>query len=200
MKRSRSESKYFNTACLMDEALIALLAKKELEYITVKEICEKAGVHRSTFYLHYETMGDLLEESVAYVADNFREYMEKETARFPGGISELPKEELNLVTPRYLIPYLEYVKKNATLFRTAMKNPVTFRLEKTYAKMFSEIFEPVMARLDVPSHDRRFVVAYHLNGLIAIVREWLKGECAEPVEYIASLMRRCSTGGDASRN
>lgn len=65
MKRNRSESKYFNTACLMDEALIALLAKKELEYITVKEICEKAGVHRSTFYLHYETMGDLLEESVA---------------------------------------------------------------------------------------------------------------------------------------
>lgn len=111
MKRSRSESKYFNTACLMDEALIALLAKKELEYITVKEICAKAGVHRSTFYLHYETMGDLLEESVAHVADNFREYMEGETACFPGGISELPKEELDLVTPRYLIPYLEYVKK-----------------------------------------------------------------------------------------
>ena len=26
-----------------------------MEYITVKEICETAGVNRSTFYLHYET-------------------------------------------------------------------------------------------------------------------------------------------------
>ena len=53
----RAKSKYFNTAARMDEALIELLEKKDFEYITVKEICEKAGVNRSTFYLHYETVG-----------------------------------------------------------------------------------------------------------------------------------------------
>ena len=47
----------------MDEALLALLEKKDLPYITVKEICQQAGVNRSTFYLHYETIGDLLAES-----------------------------------------------------------------------------------------------------------------------------------------
>ena len=46
---NKSESKYFNTALLMDEALIQLLEVKDYEYITVKEICEKAGVNRSTF-------------------------------------------------------------------------------------------------------------------------------------------------------
>ena len=49
-KVNKSESKYYNTACLMDEALILLLEKKEYSFITVKEICEKAGVNRSTFY------------------------------------------------------------------------------------------------------------------------------------------------------
>ena len=39
---NKSESKYFNTALRMDEALITLLEKKDLEYITVKEICEKS--------------------------------------------------------------------------------------------------------------------------------------------------------------
>lgn len=39
---NKSESKYFNTALRMDEALIALLEKKDLEYITVKEICHQA--------------------------------------------------------------------------------------------------------------------------------------------------------------
>ena len=57
----KGKSKYFNTALKMDEALIAILQKKSLEYITVKEICEKAGVNRSTFYLHYETILDRFE-------------------------------------------------------------------------------------------------------------------------------------------
>ena len=51
---NKNESKYYNTALLMDEALIQLLEKKEFEYISIKEICEKAGVNRSTFYLHYD--------------------------------------------------------------------------------------------------------------------------------------------------
>ena len=51
---NKSESKYFNTALLMDEALLLLLEKKEYEFITVTEICEKAGVNRSTFYIHYQ--------------------------------------------------------------------------------------------------------------------------------------------------
>ena len=46
---NKFESKYQNTARLMDEALILLLEDKDFEYITVKEICRKAGVNRSTF-------------------------------------------------------------------------------------------------------------------------------------------------------
>ena len=42
-KLNKSESKYYNTACLMDEALILLLEKKEYSFITIKEICEKTG-------------------------------------------------------------------------------------------------------------------------------------------------------------
>ena len=61
---NKSEKKYYNTACLMNQALIELLNKKEYEFITVKEICEKAGVNRSTFYLHYDTIDELLTESI----------------------------------------------------------------------------------------------------------------------------------------
>ena len=58
---NKSESKYFNTAVRMDEALLELLEKKDFAYITVKEICEKAGVNRSTFYLHYTDIYQMLE-------------------------------------------------------------------------------------------------------------------------------------------
>ena len=70
---NKSQSKYFNTACLMDKALLELLGKKDYAYITVKEICEKAGVNRSTFYLHYETVDDLLKESLLFIFSKFSE-------------------------------------------------------------------------------------------------------------------------------
>lgn len=61
---NRSESKYLNTAQAMDEALMSLLAEKDFESITITELCEKAHVNRSTFYLHYDSMAELLEETI----------------------------------------------------------------------------------------------------------------------------------------
>lgn len=57
---NKNESKYFNTAIKMDEALITLLEKEDFEYITIKEICDTAGVNRSTFYLHYHAAKHIL--------------------------------------------------------------------------------------------------------------------------------------------
>lgn len=73
---TKSESKYFATAAKMDEAF---LEKKDFAYITVKEICAAAGVNRSTFYLHYETINDLLEESAGYINQQFVAYMQHDT-------------------------------------------------------------------------------------------------------------------------
>lgn len=84
---NKNETKYLNTARLMDETLIAILEKKSYEYITVKEICEKAEVNRSTFYLHYETMNDLLEEAVDYITSKmhgkFQDSLQIGKKRFP---------------------------------------------------------------------------------------------------------------------
>ena len=68
---NKSESKYFNTALLMDEALLQLLEKKDFAFISVKEICQKAGVNRSTFYLHYENTNELLEETIERLNERF---------------------------------------------------------------------------------------------------------------------------------
>lgn len=45
---------------LLWEALMALMAEREFETISVKEICDRAMVHRTTFYKHYEDKYDLL--------------------------------------------------------------------------------------------------------------------------------------------
>src|SRR5215471_3654006 len=49
---------------LLWEALMALMAERAFEEITVKEICDQAMVHRTTFYKHYEDKYALLEQGM----------------------------------------------------------------------------------------------------------------------------------------
>ena len=68
---NKNESKYFYTASLMNQALLELLEKKDIEFITITEITKKAGVNRTTFYLHYDNIDDLLGETIAYINQEF---------------------------------------------------------------------------------------------------------------------------------
>src|SRR5260221_4783495 len=54
---------------LLWEALMALLSERAFEEITVKEICERAMVHRTTFYKHYEDKYALLEQGMRQMYD-----------------------------------------------------------------------------------------------------------------------------------
>lgn len=45
---------------LLWEALMTLMTERKFEDISVKEICDRAMVHRTTFYKHYEDKYELL--------------------------------------------------------------------------------------------------------------------------------------------
>jgi AcrR family transcriptional regulator len=49
---------------LLWEALLTLLADRNFDTIGVKEICDLAMVHRTTFYKHYEDKFDLLKRGM----------------------------------------------------------------------------------------------------------------------------------------
>lgn len=120
---NKSESKYFNTALRMDETLIALLEEKDLEYITVKEICHLAGVNRSTFYLHYETISDLVNETLEMIDRRFLSYFPWQEEEILGDIESREREKPILVTREYLIPYLRFIRDNKKIYRAAFRNP-----------------------------------------------------------------------------
>lgn len=80
----------------MDEALICLLNEKDYEYITIKEICKKAGVNRSMFYFHYESIDDLLEETLGFINKKSFDYFE-DTSDFITSIDLFSKENLYLI-------------------------------------------------------------------------------------------------------
>ncbi len=193
---NKQESKYFCTAAKMDVALIELLSKKDFEYITVKEICEKAGVNRSTFYLHYENTVDLLNEATRYVLDSFLSYFNEKRV----DISTSDTNDLVFVRSEYILPYLTFIKENQIVFKTALKSLGTMGFGTHYERMFKFVFNPILERFGISADQRRYVMRFYLTGITAIVMEWLEGNCAEPIEKICEIIIQCTTGVYEKKN
>lgn len=175
----------------MDEAFLELIEKKDFAYITVKEICEKAGVNRSTFYLHYETVGDLLAESAQHIIDEFVTYMPHNTIEFLEKLPDRPLEELYLITPEYLTPYLKYIQEHRRVFKATVEQAATLRMDDAYGALNRHVLTPILNRFQVPPDDQKYVMQFHISGLIAIINEWLKDDCTDSIEQIISVMQRC---------
>ncbi len=190
---NRFESKYFNTAILMNEALISLLDKKDFKYITIKDICLKAGVNRSTFYLHYETIDDLLNECSTYITNKFYNYLNTYISdkNITSKIDFASIENLYFMTPEYLVPYLTFIKENKKLYSTMMNYSTTLKLDKSYNKMFKEIFNPILERFNVDEYKREYILSFFLSGINSIVRIWLNNDCKEDINKIIEIINTC---------
>ncbi len=197
---NKSESKYFNTAVKFDKALLSLLEKKSFEYITVSEICEEAGVNRSTFYLHYENTCDLLHETTKYVIESFVSCFSVDTKSIASKFSECDLEDLNFINNKYLYPYLTYIKENQRIFSAVLSHPSTFEFESIFQRLFDNIFDPILDRFHYPDDERTYVMMFYLNGLTAIITEWLKDGCRKSIDEISAIIYHCIFGRADRKN
>ncbi len=191
---NKSESKYFNTAVKMDLALISLLKEKSFDYITVSDICKAAGVNRSTFYLHYETIGDLLDETTRYLLNDFFSYFSSEVKALPVEISERSLDDLVFARDRYLVPYLRYIRDNREVFITVVAHCKTLNFESVNKHFYEKIYNPIMDRFGYPESDRKYVMSYYLNGITALVTEWIKDGCEKTIEEMCKIITVCIYG------
>lgn len=186
---NKSESKYRNTANLMDQALLMLLEKKDLEFITIKEVCAKAGVNRSTFYLHYENIYDLFTETIEYLNKDF-------LSSFPikeinHQIKTKSAEDMVFIKKEFLTPYLEFVKKNKRIMKMIHNKPYVFNNEQVYEKMKKEIFVPAINKFNVPKEEQPYIIEFFTRGVVGIVSAWLKNDCNESIDNIVNIILNC---------
>lgn len=191
---NKNESKYFNTAIKMDETLIALLEKKDFEYITIKEICDTAGVNRSTFYLHYENTADLLRETTRYIIDKHLSYYNIDEQRILLQFETCNREELLFISDEYLTPYLTFIKENQRLFKVSVKRFHSLNMDDVYGNMFEHIFSPILTRFCVPEKERSYMIKFYLAGVFAIVMEWLDNNCSDDMKTVIKVITDCVMG------
>lgn len=192
-RTNRSQSKYFNTALLMDEALILLLEKKDFEFITIKEICAKAGVNRSTFYFHYENINDLIKECDNYLNEKF---IDKYKGKEELNIETNSLNDLYLVDDKFLIPYLNFVKENKTFYCVVCKNPGIFGTVDQFNKLTKTTLMPSINRFGINENDGKYYLEFFIKGIIAVVMKWVDSGCVDDVNHIALIINSCISRDD----
>lgn len=189
---NRSESKFENSARKMRRAFLTLLENKEFAEISIMDICNNAGVNRSTFYAHYDNTYDLLKESFESLIANFLNECDFDNPVDLSDIRYLNKDDLNFASPKYLLPYLKYIQKHKRLYRIYNENAHAFEAHKMDDYMIENIFAPIYAKHGVT--DKKLVIymqKYFLKGIDAVINEWVRSDCEDDVAFICEIIIYC---------
>ena len=186
----KNESKYYNSSIKMNNALIYLLDKKDFEDITVKEICQTASVNRSTFYLHYDNTYDLLKETIDNLYKDF--FSRYDSSLNMDRINNKSEDDLFLITPKYLNPYLSFVYDNKKIFKLMYFKNEVFNGRSMYEEWLDKIFKPILSKFNVKNEEEQsYIMLFHLQGLIGLIMEWVKNDCKMPIDDLINVIQKC---------
>lgn len=119
------------TRKLLWEALMAELSVRPFEEISVTDICERAMVHRTTFYKHYEDKYALLEQGMRQMYDA----LVAEAHHTPP--SAFPANE----PPPYFVLLFEHVAAHQQFYKLMLCGEGISRFQKLVKQYVTEVAE-----------------------------------------------------------
>ena len=95
---TKNNKRFYETEIRMESAMLEIMKSTEFEKITVKRICEKANVNRSTFYAHFIDIYDMIDKmEIELSKELLNQYIENKT---------------EILSEQSLIPFLKHIKKH----------------------------------------------------------------------------------------
>lgn len=164
------------TRRLLQEGLLRLLAHEKLENISVTALCKESGINRATFYNHYNSPSQLLEEMEEALVNKL--------------VQLTPPAESVEDVLLYTENSCALLKENATLFHILVRYHVDRDLEgivKSIAQHYDD------HRIDSSSTEMdadtlHLVSSYLYSGCYALIREWLLHDIDKTPREIAELL------------
>lgn len=176
----KAESKYANMAKRMDAAIVQLLEEKPFSAITVTDVCNAAGAHRSTFYSHYDNTLDLLNE-----------VKERTMQDFYASFEHLPREN-TFKEREYLDIYLEFVEDHKQLFKVFLENINLFDGFGILMGFESDMRDMSPAKNTHEERIAKYRLLFTASGITSIVSLWLESGCKESREELADIILECT--------
>lgn len=162
--------------------LLALLEEKEFAKITIGHICARCGINRSSFYLHFLDIYDLMDhiqrdiyqdmvlsfQDAAYDADHF-------------------------IRREYLVLILDHVRRNQVFYRAYFSSHHA-SMDTAANLLYQNIVHPMFLRMECHplSKEQQRKMKYHFHyfwdGFIGVMRLWLKNQCPESAEELGGII------------
>lgn len=152
------------TKAMIRNSFIKLLNEKPLAQIKLKEVCELAGINRSTFYRYYQDIYDWynkMETECLEWAQKFMQNMDKDNLQ------------------NILIYMLTATSNNFELFNALFNNQNNKKFSENVFKIFLE-----KASINLDQWDSYFII-YGWDG---IIKCWIDNGLKQSPQEIASYM------------
>lgn len=170
------------TKIILKEALINLLKKEPIKNITVKELCNNAGINRSTFYTYFYDVYDVLEQIEDEMYNELQEAINNNSFFTNHSI--------------YYSIFVFFHNHAAMCEILLIKNTNSDFIQKALAlgkKKFFELYEK--SKIAINKLD--YFYDYVANGMIGLLKLWLMNDMKESITEIAEISERLVSKGIA---
>jgi len=167
------------TEAALQNAFVQLIHEKDFTQITIKELCAKADINKSTFYLHYKDIYDLASQMKRQLLnDSYKIVAEYDILDFTSCSFEIWTR------------ILELFQKNNCLYATYLNSATLFSLHPTLEE---EMISPLMekAHTDHPelSEDGfqklRVSITFLISGFLGLMQSLDFEELSDAVFFIS---------------
>lgn len=162
-------------------AVLDLMSESDVRHITVSGICEKAGVNRTTFYAHFD--------SVYSVMDRIENKISEEM------FSAYTVKNANLdSTFSYdsFVIFLEHVRKHQHFYRTFFNFRKEFTLSFDSMQFWEVAIKPYYKKAGIVSErEINYYYSFFYSGFVTVVKDWVNNDCRESETDIARIIKNC---------
>lgn len=157
------------------QAFLALLEKKSVSKITVKDIVEACGINRNTFYYHFSSIPDLVE---AIVRDLTKEII-KENA---------PVKTLEECIEIGAKMALEHKRVLLNIYNSSNRSVYEIHLMKTCEQVVEQYIYTVFGETKIDPYDKEILVRFYKCQCFGQVIDWMNNNMSyDIVEQFARL-------------
>ena len=163
------------TKILLKNALLSLLEEKSFEEIKVMEICEKAYVHKTTFYNHFEDKYDLLN----YV---IKEIQKTISTKFHD-TDNIVDYYLNIAKE-----YIKNIKSNSNFYKAALSfNQNSLSTNMIFNILVKDVKNKVSKfEKEIPAN---YVAIFYVSAVLYVISEWVLTGMKESEEELINFIK-----------
>jgi len=178
----KTDLRVVKTRAAIKSTIKQMICEKPLSEITVKELTERAMIHRKTFYLHYESIEDLFEDLANDIVKSYNERIDK----LPPGT---PFREINGTFFEFMAEQEPYVEK---IFCSPEYGDVLTRMLIEMVQHNKGKDNPYKK---FPWEEQEIINTYLVLGSVNIYRTWVRDGKLIPVERLRELAGNLMSNG-----